>query len=330
MLRFRAPCPPSSSPAPAASSAATPFRPCSPPAIASSRSCGRRPPARWSSAACRPRSARTSRSGSATSRVPRRSVRRWPASTPSSTSSPSRATLDGGADLRLVNTEGTRDRRRGDAGGRRPAARPHGRDGRRRRPGPPLRELQGQGRGARPRRPASTGRSSSRRSSSARATGSSTSSRASSGCRPASSRCRATVRRASSRSTSGDVATVVVARPRGPGDRRRRVRAGRAALLDVPGDHPRGPDGARQAAGDRPDARAAHPPRRRRGRARPHPVPRRDRPAAPAPARQHRPARPDPDPRSGSSPARWRARSATSGRSRATRSPSRHDRGPRP
>ena len=36
--------------------------------------------------------------------------------------------------------------------------------------------------------------------------------------------------------------------PRRPVDDRRRVRARRAALLDVPGDHARGPDRARQAA----------------------------------------------------------------------------------
>ena len=59
--------------------------------------------------------------------------------------------FSGGADLRLVNTEGTRARRRRDARGRRPPPRPHGRDGRRGRPGPALRELEGEGRGARPR-----------------------------------------------------------------------------------------------------------------------------------------------------------------------------------
>ena len=150
-------------------------------------------------------------------------------------------------------------RRRGHDGGRRPPPRPHGRDGRRGRPDPPLRELEGEGRGARRRVRASTGRSSSRRSSSARATGSSTSSRTSSGCRPASPGARATAGAGSSRSTS--------ATWRGWSSRRSRTRPRSAARSSwagrATGPTARSPRevlrGHGQAARHRPDARAAHP-----------------------------------------------------------------------
>ena len=123
----------------------------------------------------------------------------------------------------------------------------------------------------RPRRssraPGSTGRSSSRRSSSARATGSSTSSpdlvRLSPGRRPGAGRRQEPVpadprRRRGARRGRG-LRRIDL-------DDRRDLRAGRAALLDVPRDHRRGPRGARQAADRHPDAGPAH---RARGRARP-------------------------------------------------------------
>ena len=56
---------------------------------------------------------------------------------------------------------------------------------------------------------------------------------------------------------AGDVARVVVRCPRRPDDLGAGVRARRAALLDLPGDHPGGPRGARQAPPDRADAGAA-------------------------------------------------------------------------
>ena len=211
-------------------------------------------------------------------------------------------------------------RRRRDDGGRRPAARPHGRDGRRGRPGPPLRELEGQGRGARPRRPASTGRSSSRRSSSARATASSTSSPASSGCRRASSRCRATAKPASSRSTSDDVAAVVVRALADPttiggafelgGPRYWTYREITREVLTALGKRRADrADAGRRSSGSSPGAaELVH-----------IAVPGRDRPAAPAPARQHRAARRHPVDASASSRGRWRAPSATCGPGSATR-----------
>ena len=200
----------------------------------------------------------------------------------------------GGAELRLVNTEGTRAvssrcRRRACAGSS-TWARWASRTCRTSTTRAPRRRPR---RSSAPR--ASTGRSSSRRSSSARATGSSTSWPVSSASRPASSRSRATAGPLPA-DPRGDVAAVVSPRAGRPGDRRPGLRAGRTALLDVSRDHPRGADRARQAAADRADAGRAHPPRGRHQRARPHPVPGRHRPAPPAAARQHRPARPHPDP----------------------------------
>ena len=109
--------------------------------------------------------------------------------------------FNGGADLRLVNTEGTRSvvAAMKEAGVRRlvhMGALGVADD-------PALHYASSKAKAeALVRDSGSTGRSSSRRSSSARATGSSTSSPASSGSRRGSSRCRATGRPASSRSTS--------------------------------------------------------------------------------------------------------------------------------
>ena len=250
---FRHRCPPSSSPAPAASSAATSSRPCSPPAIGSSHSSATPTAARPSSAACRP--------------ADRANVEvRIGDVTRPETLVPAMAGVDAVVHLVAI----PRDFR----GGARPAPRQHRGDPRPSSPrcGRPASAVSStsarwasrtiptsttRARRRRPRRscasPASTGRSSSRRSSSARATGSSTSSRASSGCRPASSRSRGTVAPLPA-DPHGDVAAVHRARPGRPGDHRRGVRARRAALLDVPRDHPRGPDRARQAARDRADA----------------------------------------------------------------------------
>ena len=100
-----------------------------------------------------------------------------------------------------------------------------------------------------------------------------------------------------------------------PGDRRRDVRAGRAALLDLPRDHREVLAALGQAAADRPDAGAADLARRRRRPSRPPAVPRRHRPAPPAAVRQHRPARRRPARGSGSSRGRWRAPSGTCARS---------------
>ena len=80
-----------------------------------------------------PRARSRSRVGDVTAPGHARS-RPWPASMPSSTSSAIPRDFHGGADLRLVNTEGTRAVVAAMTGGGRPAARPHGRDGRRRRP----------------------------------------------------------------------------------------------------------------------------------------------------------------------------------------------------
>ena len=138
-------------------------------------------------------------------------------------------------------------RRRRDEGGRCPASRPHGRARRRRRPGPPLRELQGEGRGARPRFGPRLDDPQAVAPVRARATASSTSSPASSGSRPGSSRCRAT----GSRVPADPCRRRLCGRR--PRDRRsdvdrRVVRARRSALLDVPRDHPRGRLCAGQAA----------------------------------------------------------------------------------
>ncbi len=129
----------------------TSSRPSSTPVIASSRSRGRPRPARSRSGGCRRPSARMSRSGIG-------DVTR-PDSLPAAMTGVDAVVhlvaiprdFNGGADLRLVNTEGTRAVVVRDAVGRRPAPDPHGRDGRRGRSGPPLREFQGEGRGPRAR-----------------------------------------------------------------------------------------------------------------------------------------------------------------------------------
>ena len=128
-----APCPPSSSPAPAASSAATPSRPCSPPATASSRSC-RTPTAGEIVLGRLPAAQRASveiRIGDVT-RPDDARRRRSPASTPSSTSSPSRATSTAAPTSAWSTPRGRARSSSAMRDGRRPAARPHGRDGRRR------------------------------------------------------------------------------------------------------------------------------------------------------------------------------------------------------
>ena len=193
---------------------------------------------------------------------------RSPAPTPSCTSSPIAARLGRRRDAAPRQHRGHAQHPRGGDGRRRPPVRPPRRARRRRRAGPPLRELQGQGDGARARERPRAGRSWRRRCCSVRATGSSTSSRASSGCRPASSRSRARATRASSRWRSRPGAG------RGPGARRRRddrprVPARRAALLDLPRDRGGGPARhGRQAALLVPMPVAADPPRRARGRRR--------------------------------------------------------------
>ena len=159
-------------------------------------------------------------------------------------------------------------------------------------PRAPLRELQGPGRGGGPRLAGSTGRSSSRRSSSGRATASSTSSPGSSALSPG---IVPVPGDGTSRFQPIHVGDVARGRRRArlarSVDGRRDVRARRPALLDLPRDHRGGPARARQAPRDPADAGPAHPPRGRHRRARPPAVPGRDRPAPPAPARQHRPAR---------------------------------------
>ena len=91
-----------------------------------------------------------------------------------------------------------------------------------------------------------------------------------------------------------DVAAVVVRAIARSDLDRRVVRARRSALLDLPRDHPRGRLRAGQAPRDPADADPAHPARRRDRGTGAHPVPGRDGPASPAQARQHRAARPDP------------------------------------
>ena len=225
--------------------------------------------------------------------------------------------FDGGAEPPARQHRGHPQRRPRRARGRRPAVRPPGRAGRRRRPGAALRELEGQGDGDRARerprlddpravaavraarrvlqhprrpRPDVAGRRPDHRH----------------GRRRASSRWRSTTWPASWSHVLADDSTI---RPRVP--------ARRAALLDLPRDRRGGPRGHGQAAGPRPDAGAADPPRRRLGRARPPPVPRRDRPAAPAASSTTSAPWTRSRPRSASSPGRWRAASPTSrGRSR--------------
>ena len=139
-----------------------------------------------------------------------RSARRWPASMPSSTSSPSRATTTAARSCASSTPRGPAPWS-WPCGRGRAAPRPHGRDGRQ--DDPDLHYASSKAKAeALVRASASTGRSSSRRSSSARATASSTSSRTSSGCR----RARAGARRRQSRFQpihAEDVALAVV----GPG-----------------------------------------------------------------------------------------------------------------
>ena len=211
-------------------------------------------------------------------------------------------------------------RRRRDEGGRRPASRPHGRAGRRRRPDTPLRELEGEGRGARPRvgprlddpqavAPVRRGRrllQHHRRPRPAR--------------RPGSSRCRATAKARFQPIHVDDVAAVVVRSLADPTIDRRVVRARRSALLDLPRDHPRGRLRARQAARDRADADPAHPARRRdRGAASASRSP--SPPTSCASSSSTTSGRSTSSRRaSASSRGRWTGRSAISGTGSATRS----------
>ncbi len=124
----------------------------------------------------------------------------------------------------------------------------------------------------------------------------------------------------------GDVAAVVVRVARRPDGDRRHVRARRPALLDVPRDHPRGPLRARQAAGHPADAGPAH---QARGRDRGTRSTSRSRspPTSSASSSSTTSARSTSSRRgSASSLARWRARSAISRTRSATRSPSPSDR----
>ena len=103
------PCPPSSSRAPPASSAVGRLRPCSTPATGSSPSCARGVPAnssleRLPAGCARPLEIAHRRCDQARDAA----GRRWTASTPSCTSSPSRATTAAAPTSDSINTEGTR------------------------------------------------------------------------------------------------------------------------------------------------------------------------------------------------------------------------------
>ncbi len=179
------------------------------------------------------------------------------------------------------------ERGRGHVGGRDPAVHPHGRVGRPGRPDAPLRELEGEGRGARARigprlddpQAVATVRGGGRLLQHRGRPGPPvTRDRPGPGQRPEPVPADPRRRRRAGRRPL----------PRGPDDLGRGVRARRAAALDVPGDHPGGRPGAREAPPDRADAGAADLAGRGHVGASPPAVPGRHRPAPPAAPRQHR------------------------------------------
>ena len=172
---------------------------------------------------------------------------------------------DGGATLRLVNTEGTRNILAAAAAAGCPPLRPPRRARGHRRPGTPLRRARRRRRWRWSARAASTGRSSARRSCSGRGTGSSTSwpglVRMSPGIVPITGKGDARFQPLA----IGDLARAAVHRARRRRDHRAGVPARRSAPLDLPRDHGGGPARDGQAPPPRPDAGRADPPRRGHG-----------------------------------------------------------------